>query len=76
MQGVAREGRAEPHSRHPRTLERPRTRGGSRGSARSQGPGSVSPSRAPLREVPISWSCQMRHRDRSPQPRLAVAAGR
>lgn len=26
--------------------------------------------------VPISWSCQMRHLDRSPQSRLAAAAGR
>lgn len=28
------------------------------------------------RQVPISWSYQMRHLDRSPQSRLAEAAGR
>lgn len=78
---------ARPRSGHPRTRERPRTKGGSR--EESPGPEarlgapfcdsqpSVSragPQRAELEGVPISWSCQMRHRDRSPQPRLAAAA--
>lgn len=94
MQGVAREGQAKPRSRHPRPLERPRTkRGGWGGAPRGRGqarccrtnafPSGNHP--APClgesqlaEEAPISRRRRMRHRDRSPQPRLvsAGAAGR
>lgn len=99
MVRVAREGQAKPHSRHPRTLERPKTKGRSPREEQPcpQGPGLIQQDKSsslsvnpPLlrcipvrvgtqgnpRQVPISWSYQMRHRDRTPQSRLAVAAGR
>lgn len=79
MLGVVQGGGAEPSSRHPRTLERT-TR--ARLHAVAQKTVLCGPTPLPQRVlghqalVPISWSCQMRHLDRSPQSRLAVAVGR